>query len=117
MARSLDLDESSFLNQYGEQVKLDARFNFYPRCRNPDLVLGVKPHADGSAITILLQDKEVEGLQFMKDNEWYNAPIVTDALLVNVGDQVEVKKETLVCSKMHVKHVGKQSGDLIVDHK
>lgn len=90
MARSLDLDESSFLNQYGEQVKLDARFNFYPRCRNPDLVLGVKPHADGSAITILLQDKEVEGLQFMKGSEWFNAPIIPDALLVNVGDQAEV---------------------------
>ena len=117
MARSLDLDESSFLKQYGEQIKLDARFNFYPRCRNPDLVLGVKPHADGSAITILLQDKEVEGLQFMKDNEWFNAPIVPDALLVNVGDQVEVKEETLVYSKITVKHVGKESGDLIVDHK
>lgn len=117
MARSLDLDESSFLKQYGEQIKLDARFNFYPRCRNPDLVLGVKPHADGSAITILLQDKEVEGLQFMKDNEWFNAPIVPDALLVNVGDQVEVKEETLVYSKITVKHVCKQSGDLIVDHK
>lgn len=90
MARSLDLDENSFLNQYGERVQLDARFNFYPRCRNPNLVLGVKPHADGSAITILLQDKEVEGLQFLKGNEWWNAPIIPDALLVNVGDQGEV---------------------------
>ncbi|KAL0559261.1 hypothetical protein IC582_003858 [Cucumis melo] len=101
MARSLDLDESSFLSQYGEQVKLDARFNFYPRCRNPDLVLGVKPHADGSAITILLQDKKVEGLQFMKDNEWYNAPIVTDALLVNVGDQVEITSNGIFKSPVH----------------
>lgn len=101
MARSLDLDESSFLNQYGEQVKLDARFNFYPRCRNPDLVLGVKPHADGSAITILLQDKEVEGLQFMKGSEWFNAPIIPDALLVNVGDQAEITSNGIFKSPVH----------------
>uniref|UniRef100_A0A0A0LYX6 Fe2OG dioxygenase domain-containing protein n=1 Tax=Cucumis sativus TaxID=3659 RepID=A0A0A0LYX6_CUCSA len=101
MARSLDLDESSFLKQYGEQIKLGARFNFYPRCRNPDLVLGVKPHADGSAITILLQDKEVEGLQFMKDNEWFNASIVPDALLVNVGDQVEITSNGIFKSPVH----------------
>ncbi|XP_022134811.1 uncharacterized protein LOC111006992 [Momordica charantia] len=101
MARSLDLDENSFLNQYGKRVQLDARFNFYLRCRNPNLVLGVKPHADGSAITILLQDKEVEGLQFLKGNEWWNAPIIPDALLVNVGDQGEITSNGIFKSRVH----------------
>lgn len=90
IARSLNLEDNCFLDQYGQQSRMYARFNFYPQCSRPDLVLGVKPHADGSAITILLQDKNVEGLQFLKDNKWYRAPIIHEALLINVGDQVEV---------------------------
>ena len=94
MARSLNLEESCFLDQYGEQPLVTARFNFYPPCPRPDRILGVKPHADASAVTFLLQDKEVEGLQFLKDNEWFRVPIIPHALLVNVGDQVEVNPIT-----------------------
>ncbi|KAI5557405.1 hypothetical protein POPTR_018G121750v4 [Populus trichocarpa] len=66
MARSWNLEEGCFLDQYGEQPLVTARFNFYPPCPRPDRILGVKPHADASAVTFLLQDKEVEGLQFLK---------------------------------------------------
>ena len=90
MARSLNLEENCFLEQYGERSKLDARFNFYPKCPRLDLVLGVKLHADGMAITLLLQDESVEGLQFLKDDQWFKAPIIPEALVINVGDQAEV---------------------------
>ncbi|XP_034893118.1 protein SRG1 [Populus alba] len=90
MAMSLNLEESSFLDQYGERPLVAARFNFYPPCPRPDRILGVKPHADASAITFLLQDKEVEGLQFLKDNQRFRVPIIPQALLINVGDQVEI---------------------------
>jgi len=56
----------------------------------PDHVLGFKPHADGSTITFLLQDKQVEGLQVLKDDQWFKVPIIPDALFINVGDQIEV---------------------------
>ncbi|GMQ07288.1 hypothetical protein CsSME_00051542 [Camellia sinensis var. sinensis] len=74
MAKSLNLEENCFLNQYGERATMFARFNFYPPCPRPDRTLGLKPHglkphADGSAITFLLQDKEVEGLQILKDGQ------------------------------------------------
>lgn len=90
LAKSLNLKENCFLNQYGENATMIARYNCYPPCPRPDLILGVKPHADGSAITFLLQDKEVEGLQVLKDNQWFRVPIIPNALLINVGDQVEV---------------------------
>lgn len=90
MARSLNLAENCFVDQYGERSKLYARFNFYPKCPRPDLVQGIKPHADGVGITLLLQDESVEGLQFLKDDKWYRAPIIPEALLINVGDQAEV---------------------------
>ncbi|XWS17079.1 hypothetical protein CRYUN_Cryun33cG0037200 [Craigia yunnanensis] len=101
MARSLNLEENSFSHQYGDQVTMHARFNFYPICPRPDLVLGLKPHADGSAITVLLQDKEVEGLQILKDDQWVSVSIIPQALLINVGDQVEIMSNGIFKSPVH----------------
>ncbi|GFY99680.1 2-oxoglutarate (2OG) and Fe(II)-dependent oxygenase superfamily protein [Actinidia rufa] len=102
MARSLKLKEESFLKQYGERAIMQARFNFYPPCARPDCVLGLKPHSDGSAITILLQDREVDGLQILKDDEqWIRVPIIPHALLVNVGDQIEIMSNGIFKSPVH----------------
>ncbi|MBA0610668.1 hypothetical protein Godav_011482 [Gossypium davidsonii] len=101
MARSLNLEENQFLQQYGDQATMQARFNFYPICPRPDQVLGVKPHADGSVITMLLQDKEVEGLQVLKDDQWFNVPIIPQALLINVGDQAEIMSNGIFKSPVH----------------
>ncbi|KAK1592155.1 hypothetical protein Q3G72_020374 [Acer saccharum] len=88
IAKSLNLEENSFLNQFGEQSLMQTRFNFYPPCSRHDLVHGVKPHTDRSGITILLQDKEVEGLQIVVDGKWYRVPVISHALVVNLGDQM-----------------------------
>ena len=40
---------------------------------------------------MLLQDKEVEGLQVFKDNQWSRVPTIPHALVVNLGDQMEVR--------------------------
>ncbi|XP_071724446.1 protein LATERAL BRANCHING OXIDOREDUCTASE 1-like [Rutidosis leptorrhynchoides] len=101
MARSLDLEDKCFLNQYGNKASLAARFNFFPPCPRPDLVIGSKPHTDGGTITVLLQDKEVQGLQFLKDDQWFTAPIVPEALLVNVGDMMEIMTNGIFRSPMH----------------
>ncbi|KAM5548046.1 protein SRG1-like [Rosa sericea] len=101
MAWSLNLEEDCFLDKFGEQGKMDARFNFYPPCSRPDRILGFKPHSDSSIITIVLQDNEVEGLQFLKDDQWFRAPIVPEALLINVGDQVEILTNGLFKSPVH----------------
>lgn len=93
MAKSLNLEEDCFLKECGERTTMLLRFNYYPPCPMADHVLGLKPHADGSTITFLLQDKEVEGLQVLKDNMWFKVPIISDALLINVGDQIEVISE------------------------
>ncbi|KAM3287769.1 flavonol synthase/flavanone 3-hydroxylase [Capsicum chacoense] len=101
MATSLNMEENCFLDQCGEHRTMVARFNFYPPCPRPDVVLGVKPHADGTAITILLQDEEVEGLQVLKDDHWYRVPVVKYGLLINVGDQVEIMSNGVFKSPMH----------------
>ncbi|CAI9756803.1 unnamed protein product [Fraxinus pennsylvanica] len=64
MARSLCLEEDSFLKKFGECRVIDARFNNYPPCPRLDFALGVKPHANGSPAR---KKKKVGGLQVIKD--------------------------------------------------
>jgi isopenicillin N synthase-like dioxygenase len=40
-------------------------------------------------MTILLQD-QISGLQVLHDNQWVNVPPVRGALVVNVGDILQV---------------------------
>ncbi|KAF5739065.1 protein SRG1-like isoform X1 [Tripterygium wilfordii] len=100
MAMSLSLEEKCFLDQFGEQAVLQARFNYYSRCQRPDLVLGLKAHADGSGYTIILQD-EVQGLQVLKDDKWFTVPTMSDALLVLMGDQMEIITNGIFKSPVH----------------
>lgn len=101
LSRSLNLQENCFLDQYGENSNMVTRFNYYPPCPRPDLSFGVKQHADGSAVTFLLQDNEVDGLQVLKDDHWFSVPTVPNALLVNVGDQLEIMSNGIFKSPLH----------------
>ncbi|XP_059458117.1 codeine O-demethylase-like isoform X2 [Corylus avellana] len=100
MAKSLSLEENCFLNQFGERGPLQARFNYYSCSERPDLVLGLKSHADGSGYTVILQD-DVEGLQILKDNQWFTVPTISDALLVLMGDQMEIMTNGVFQSPVH----------------
>ncbi|XP_031287391.1 probable 2-oxoglutarate-dependent dioxygenase ANS [Pistacia vera] len=101
IAKSLNLEENSFLKMVGERAPVRARFNFYPRCSRPDLVLGVKPHSDTGGITILLQDKDVEGLQVRVDGNWFKVAIIPDALVINLGDQMQIMSNGIFKSPLH----------------
>ncbi|KAF7147287.1 hypothetical protein RHSIM_Rhsim03G0252500 [Rhododendron simsii] len=89
MAKSLKLEENSFSKQFGERAIMQGRFALYPTCTRPDQVFGVKPHSDGSGVTVLLQDKEVQGLQVLKEDRWLTVPVIPHALFVNLGDQMQ----------------------------
>ena len=90
MANLVGLEEDYFVRQFGDKATAHARFNYYPPCSRPDLVLGLKSHSDGSGITILLPDPAVDGLEVLKDNQWVKVRPVHHAILINVGDQIEV---------------------------
>ena len=75
------------------------RLNYYPRCAAPahpagegparDGHLGVNPHTDAGALTLLLQDEQ-PGLEVLHDSEWHLVEPRRDALVVNIGDIVQV---------------------------
>ncbi|XP_062010501.1 protein SRG1-like [Rosa rugosa] len=60
------------VHEYATKCKQDS--TFIPRCSKADQVLGVTAHIDRSGIRVLLQDKEVEGLQVLVDGKWVTVP-------------------------------------------
>ncbi|XP_058206922.1 protein SRG1-like isoform X1 [Rhododendron vialii] len=101
MAKSLKLEVSSFSKQFGDRSVMQGRFILYPTCTRPDQVFGVKPHSDGSGVTVLLQDKEVQGLQVLKEDQWLTVPIIPHALFVNLGDQMQILSNGAFTSPTH----------------
>jgi len=55
------------------------------------LALGVGPHKDSSAITVLAQD-DVGGLEVKRkpDGQWIPVKPIPDAYIINVGDVIQV---------------------------
>lgn len=89
IAENLHLKPEFFSDMFGENVQA-VRMNYYPPCRRPDLVLGLSSHSDGSALTVLLQDDESTGLQILNNNRWISVEPIPNALVVNIGDTLEV---------------------------
>lgn len=90
-AENLHLEDADyFKNAFGSEPMNSMRMNFYPPCPRPDLVLGLSPHADGGGVTLLLQDDETVGLHIRKNNQWIPVEPIPHALVINIGDMVEV---------------------------
>jgi isopenicillin N synthase-like dioxygenase len=75
------------------------RLNYYPVCPKPERPaglctpraghLGVNHHTDAGALTLLLQDCQ-PGLEVLKDDVWHLVEPRDDALVINLGDIVQV---------------------------
>ncbi|XP_057979676.1 jasmonate-induced oxygenase 2-like [Malania oleifera] len=74
----------------GEDIGACMRVNFYPKCPQPDLALGLSSHSDPGGMTIVLPDPDVPGLQIRKDDNWTTVKPAPHAFVVNIGDQIQV---------------------------
>jgi len=77
-----------------DDVWQSIKINYYPPCPQPDQVMGLTQHSDAAGLTILLQVNQVEGLQIKKDGKWVVVKPLRDALVVNVGEILEVREIT-----------------------
>lgn len=90
ISESLGLEKGHIRNVLGEQGQHMA-VNFYPACPEPELTYGLPGHTDPNALTILLQDLQVAGLQVLKDGKWLAINPIPGAFVVNIGDQLQVR--------------------------
>nr|ACN40802.1 unknown [Picea sitchensis] len=79
----------NYIQILNKEPLLQVRINYYPPCPQPDMVNGLKPHSDGDMLTVLLDDG-VDGLQVRKDEDWFTVPSIPGALIVNIGDLLQI---------------------------
>lgn len=102
LSLNLGLGEDYLPNAFGgENVGACLRVNFYPRCPQPDLTLGISPHSDPGGMTLLLPDEDVAGLQVRKGDNWVTVKPVPNAFIVNMGDQMQVLSNAIYKSVEH----------------
>ncbi|XP_039163060.1 1-aminocyclopropane-1-carboxylate oxidase homolog 4-like [Eucalyptus grandis] len=63
--------------------------HYYPYCPQLDLTVGLMSHTDPGVITLVLQD-QIGGLQVKHGDEWVDVAPIPGALVVNIGDTLQI---------------------------
>ncbi|KAG8636786.1 hypothetical protein MANES_15G038950v8 [Manihot esculenta] len=63
--------------------------HYYPACPNPELTLGASKHSDPGTLTVLLQS-QICSLQVLHEGEWVNVHPIPGALVINIGDLLQI---------------------------
>ena len=89
ISKELRLVPTYFRNVFGD-FEQPLRVNYYPACPQPELVLGLRAHTDPIVLTALLED-QTRGLQVRNGEKWVPVDPEPDALVIFVGDQLQVR--------------------------
>ncbi|XP_050130733.1 1-aminocyclopropane-1-carboxylate oxidase homolog 4-like isoform X1 [Malus sylvestris] len=63
--------------------------HYYPYCPQPDLTVGLTSHSDPGVLAVVLQDR-MGGLQVKYGDGWVDVKPVPGALVINVGDFLQI---------------------------
>lgn len=88
LSESLGL-KTSHLKEMECSEGLSILCNYYPSCPQPELTVGLSKHTDNDFFTILLQD-HIGGLQVLHHNHWVDVPPTPGALVINIGDVLQL---------------------------
>ncbi|KAK8511316.1 hypothetical protein V6N13_013734 [Hibiscus sabdariffa] len=108
IAVGLGLKGDVFEEMFGVSVQA-VRMNYYPPCSRPDLVFGLSPHSDESAITVLQQGKGSSvGLQILRDRKWVSDLSIVASYVpsneVEVGLMAELVDQKSPCRYRRYNH-------------
>ncbi|KAL6989860.1 hypothetical protein U1Q18_015610 [Sarracenia purpurea var. burkii] len=88
------------LNDMGCADGLAILGHFSPACPQPELTMSNSEHTDSGFLTILLQD-QLGGLQVFYQNQWVDIPPTPGALVVNIGDLLQLVTNDKLKSSKH----------------
>ena len=108
LLEGLHISESQFGQTFFQGHTSFLRLNYYPKSDplKPEQQatdsghMGVHHHTDAGILTILLQD-DIGGLQVHHSGNWINVNPVKGALVVNIGDMVQVWTNDLYKAPLH----------------
>ncbi|XP_048333192.2 1-aminocyclopropane-1-carboxylate oxidase homolog 3-like [Ziziphus jujuba] len=99
LSESLGL-KPNHLNDIDCAEGLAVLCHYFPPCPQPELTLGASQHADASFLTVLLQD-HIGGLQVLRHNRWIDIPYHPGALVINIGDLLQLVSNDRFKSSVH----------------
>ncbi|XP_022975054.1 1-aminocyclopropane-1-carboxylate oxidase homolog 1-like [Cucurbita maxima] len=102
---------SNYLKDIGCCEGLAIGCHYYPPCPQPHLTLGASEHSDNVFITVLYQD-HIGGLQIRHQKKWVDVPPVDGALVVNIGELMQLITNDRFISVAH-RVLAKQEGPRI----
>ncbi|KAJ5107403.1 hypothetical protein N7456_004078 [Penicillium angulare] len=101
IALALNLDDSAFDHLFNSPGSICRLMHYLPRKVSAGEHASIKPHTDIDFFTILLQGK-VPGLQVRnRKGDWIAAPLIPNALVVNIGDTLHYLTNGIFKSTPH----------------
>ncbi|KAI3867636.1 hypothetical protein MKW98_006013 [Papaver atlanticum] len=91
-----DIEKSLELKS-GDQI-FSANFN--PPCPQPELAIGLPPHADHGLLTLLIQNN-VDGLHIKNKGKWVAVNPIPNSIMVNTGDHMDTLSKGKYKSVLH----------------
>ncbi|KAK4795781.1 hypothetical protein SAY86_028107 [Trapa natans] len=109
LSACLGLEEDRLEKEVGglEEMLLQMKINYYPKCPQPELALGVEAHTDVSALTFILHNM-VPGLQLFYEGKWVTAKCVPNSIIMHIGDTIEILSNGKYKSILHRGLVNKE---------
>ncbi|ESQ41195.1 hypothetical protein EUTSA_v10013937mg [Eutrema salsugineum] len=88
---------NSAIDESNKQILMGTmrmNFNYYPECPEPSLAVGTGRHSDINTLTLLLQEDGVLSSLYARATEdgdkWINVPPIPGAIVVNIGDVLQI---------------------------
>lgn len=98
--------QTGHLNEIGCSEGLVLLGHYYPPCPQPELTVGLPRHSDNDFLTVLLQD-QIGGLQVLHQDHWVDVPPTPGALVLNIGDLLQLLSNDKSKSSEHRVHANK----------